>query len=218
MSPSRRFDAVIFDMDGVLLDSEPLHHRVLNRVLSESDGYTLGDVEYNEFLGTTTEAMFATLSARHAFRSDIASYVRAYESTLLEALKQPLTPQPGVVALIRHCINAEIGLAVASSSKRTWVTTTLASLGLDAFFSVVVSGDDVVRGKPDPEIYRLAAARLAIHPQRCLAIEDAPKGVESACRAGMQVLGVRTPYTAHLQLEGVLRTVHSLEEVALDQL
>jgi HAD superfamily hydrolase (TIGR01509 family) len=214
----RRVDAVVFDMDGVLIDSEPLHYRVLNQVLRDADGYTLTEAENDEFLGTTTEAMFGTLIARHTLRHSIAEYVRAYESALLAVLQRPLVPQPGVVALIEQCAAGGVALAVASSSKRSWVTTTLQSLGIAHWFRVVVSGDDVARGKPDPEIYLLTAARLGIRPERCLAIEDAPNGVKSACRAGMTVLGVRTPYTAHLKLEGVLRSVDSLEDVRLDEL
>jgi HAD superfamily hydrolase (TIGR01509 family) len=214
----RRFDAVVFDMDGVLIDSEPLHYRVLNQVLRDAEGYTLTEAENDEFLGTTTEAMFGTLIARHALRHSIAEYVQAYESALLEVLQRPLTPQPGVVALIEQCAARGVAVAVASSSKRSWVTTTLRSLGIARWFCVVVSGDDVVRGKPDPEIYLLTAERLGVRPERCLAIEDAPNGVASARRAGMTVLGVRTPYTAHLKLEGVLRSVDSLEDVRLDEL
>jgi sugar-phosphatase len=80
---------------------------------------------------------------------------------------------------------------------------------------VVVSGDDVERGKPDPAIYVLAAQRLGVAAERCLVIEDAPNGVQSARAAGMTVLGVRTEYTAHLHLEGVARTVDSLAELDL---
>src|SRR5205085_8588610 len=133
-------------------------------------------------------------------------------------LDQPLAPQPGVRALIEACVARGIDIAVASSSKRSWVATTLRSLGIADFFRVVVTGDDVVHGKPDPEIYQRTAAQLGVRPERCLAIEDAPNGVASACRAGMIVLGVRTPYTAHLQLEGAFRTVDSLEEVSLNEL
>jgi len=213
-----RFDAVIFDMDGVLIDSEPLHYQVLHEVLRETDGYALTAAENDEFLGTTMEAMFTTLLARHSLRLSVPEYVRMYESALLHVLEQPHPPQPGVRRLIDQCIEHNVSIAVASSSKRAWVTTTLRSLKLAAYFPVVVSGDDVARGKPDPEIYLLTARRLALAPERCLAIEDAPNGVASACRAGMSVLGVRTRYTAHLQLEGVLHTVDSLEGMNLDDL
>jgi beta-phosphoglucomutase-like phosphatase (HAD superfamily) len=98
-----------------------------------------------------------------------------------------------------------------------WIDATLRSIGLEGTFETIVSGDDVTHSKPDPEIYLAAAARLAIAPDRCLAIEDSPNGATSAHRAGMQVIGVRTPYTAHLRLDGVLYIVNSLTEVDLPQ-
>jgi beta-phosphoglucomutase-like phosphatase (HAD superfamily) len=84
-------------------------------------------------------------------------------------------------------------------------------------FDAIVSGDEASVGKPDPEIYLLAASRLEVDPTRCLAIEDAPNGVASARAAGMTVIGVRTPYTAHLTLDGVLQTVDSLADLDLRQ-
>jgi len=211
--PARRFAAVIFDMDGVLLDSEPLHHTVLNGVLDETDGYAVPDAEYEDFIGTTTERMFASLIQRHGFRLTAPEYIERYDAAILNALRQPLDPLPGVVALLDRLATMGVPLGVASSSKRAWVDATVRSLGLSDYFAVMISGDDVTHGKPDPAIYALSAARLDVPAARCLAIEDAPHGVASARAAGMTVLGVRTPYTEHLVLEGVWRIVDSLEEV-----
>jgi beta-phosphoglucomutase len=214
----RRFDAVIFDMDGVLLDSEPLHHAVLNTVLTDTDGYTVPDAEYADFIGTTTERMFGSLTQRHRLHLGIRDYIERYDAAILRALRQPLEPLPGVVALLDRLQAMGLPRAVASSSKRAWVDSTVRSLGLSEYFAVMISGDDVTHGKPDPAIYKLTAARLDVPAERCLAIEDAPHGVASALGAGMAVLGVRTPYTAQLTLEGVLRTVDSLAELDLDDL
>jgi HAD superfamily hydrolase (TIGR01509 family) len=212
----RRFDAVIFDMDGVLIDSEPLHFEVLNAVLG-LDGQSLTREENEAFIGTTSEFMFSTLIARHRLPRSVADYLTLYDAMLLRALEQPRAPQPGVERLIACAREREMRLAVASSSRRLWIDATLHSLSLGSTFEVIVSGDDVLRSKPDPAIYTLAAERLGVPPSRCLAIEDAPNGVTSARRAGMPVLGVRTPYTAHLQLEGALQVVNSLTEIDLCQ-
>jgi HAD superfamily hydrolase (TIGR01509 family) len=217
LQQTRRFDAIVFDMDGVLIDSEPIHFEVLNTVLGR-DGHSLSRDENEEFIGTTSEAMFEALIARQHLRRSIAEYIACYDLTLLKALEQPRAPQPGVLDLIAQCRATGIRLAVASSSRRLWIEATLRSLGLSDDFDVIVSGDDVERSKPDPAIYRLAAQRLAVKPERCLAIEDSPKGVQSARGAGMTVLGVRTPYTAHLSLDGVIRTVESLADLDLEAL
>ena len=209
-----RFDAIIFDMDGVLIDSEPLHFEVLNEVLAE-DGHTLSRAENEEFIGTTTEAMWATLIARRGLVRPMAEYRALYDEILLRVLRQPREPAPGVLALIQRARQLGMRLGVASSSRRLWIEATLGSLGLSESFDTLVSGDDVERGKPDPQIYLLAAHRLGLSPRRCLAIEDSPNGVQSARAAGMPVLGVRTSYTSHLRLEGAERIVDSLAELDL---
>lgn len=210
----RRFDAVVFDMDGVLLDSEPLHHGVLQALLAQ-DGRTMDRAEYEQFIGWTMEAMFETLVDRHNLSVSPADYGGRYTAMLLSVLQQPLEPAPGVVPLLRRLHELGVQLAVASSSQRAWIDTTLRSLGIDGLFDAVASADDVVHGKPDPAIYLLAAERLGVPPARCLAIEDSPSGVVSARAAGMTVLGVRTTYTAHLHLEGAERIVDSLAELDL---
>jgi HAD superfamily hydrolase (TIGR01509 family) len=209
-----RFSAVVFDMDGVLLDSEPLHHGVLNELLAR-DNLILDRPEYERFIGWTTEAMFEALIAKYGLSRSVAEYSARYADLVLRVLHEPLDPAPGVITLVQRLRELEMGLAVASSSQRAWIEVTLHSLGLAAMFDTVVSADDVERGKPDPAIYVLAAQRLGVAPRRCLAIEDSPSGVRSARDAGMTVLGVRTPYTAHLQLDGAERIVDSLAELDL---
>jgi HAD superfamily hydrolase (TIGR01509 family) len=209
-----RFDAVVFDMDGVLVDSEPLHFEALGAVVGEA-GVRLSRAENEEFIGTTVEATWSTLIARYRLPLAMAEYIRLYNAAVLELLEQPRAPEPGVAALIASARRLTMQLAVASSSSRLWIDATLRSIGLSDAFDAIVSGDDVEHSKPDPEIYLLASARLGLAPERCLAIEDAPKGVESARRAGMTVIGVRTPYTAHLLLTGATRTVDSLTELDL---
>ena len=209
----RRYDAIVFDMDGVLLDSEPLHYAALNTALS----MRLSREEYEQFIGTRTEAMLSDLIARYDLRRSHAEYLHEYDAAVLEQLQEPRPPADGVVALMQFARDLGMRLALASSSRRVWIDASLRSLGLADAFDAIVSGDEVSAGKPDPQIYLIAASRLGISPRACLAIEDAPNGVASARAAGMTVLGVRTPYTAHLQLDGVALTVDSLADLDLDQ-
>lgn len=209
-----RFEAVIFDMDGVLIDSEPLHFAVLSELLRRA-GRTYTRAENEQFIGTTSETMFSTLIARHGLSGTVAEYIARYDEMVLGVLQEPHAPAPGITALIARLRELNKRLAVASSSRRAWVDATIRSLGLADAFDVVVTGEDVERGKPDPAIYLLAAQRLGAGPDQCVAIEDSPNGVQSARSAGMTVLGVRTEYTAHLNLDGVVRTVDSLAELDL---
>ena len=201
-------------MDGVLLDSEPLHFEALSSVLA-ADGVTLTQAENEEFIGTTVETTFGTLIDRYALPRSLPEYIGIYDAAVLRVLEVRREPAAGVVELLSAARARGMRVALASSSRRLWVDATLRSIGLSDAFEVIVSGDDVQHGKPDPEIYLLAASRLGLAPERCLAIEDAPNGVLSARSAGMPVIGVRTAYTAHLQLDGVLFTADSLKEVKL---
>jgi beta-phosphoglucomutase len=204
------YAAVVFDMDGVLLDSEPLHHEVLNAVLA-AEGCELSFEQYRPYIGTTLEYTWTDLIERLSLTGPIASYIARYDEGILEGYRRHSELAPGAYALLETLTRLGIRRAVASSSQTSWVETCLQTMGVRDFFEVVVTGEMVTRSKPDPEIYRLAATRLDVDPTRCLAIEDAPKGVLSARAAGMTVVGVRTPYTAHLPLEGAATIVDSLE-------
>ena len=210
----RRFDAVIFDMDGVLLDSEPLHFEALGGLLAH-DGLQLTLAENEEFIGATVEATFSTLIARHHLPRSLGEYISLYDEAVLRILQQPRPPSHGVVQLIARTRDLGMRLALASSSRRLWIDATLRSIGLANTFELIVSGDDVEHSKPDPEIYLLAGSRLDLPPERCLAIEDSPNGVKSALAAGMPVVAVRTPSTAHLSVAGALKTVDTLADPSL---
>jgi HAD superfamily hydrolase (TIGR01509 family) len=198
-------------MDGVLLDSEPLHHVVVNDLLAEY-GHTIGEEIYHSYLGTTLEYTWQDLIHRFDLPQTVDYYRTRYDEAILESYRKHSVPSPGVVELVAGLQQRGLKLAVASSSRTVWVETALEKLGLRPAFEAVVTGDMVTRSKPDPEIYLLAAERLGVDPAHCLAIEDAPKGVASARAAGMTVVGVKTDYTAHVTLEGADVVLESLTE------
>jgi HAD superfamily hydrolase (TIGR01509 family) len=209
-----RFAAVIFDMDGVLIDSEPLHFAAVNEVLG-SAGQSLTRQDYEAFIGGTTERMWDDLIRRRRLPHARSYWLERYDETVLRVLSRSWPAEPGVLDLVRKLRSMGTPLGVASSSTRAWIDATLRSIGLSDAFAARAAGDDVAHGKPAPDIYLLAAERLGVSPEDCLAIEDSPAGVLSARAAGMTVLGVRTPYTAHLRLDGVSRVVDSLAELDL---
>ena len=204
--------AVIFDMDGVLVDSEPLHEQAIGAVLA-AEGYRLTAEEYAGLVGTTVGYLWEFLFKRFPLVGDWTIYHARYEAAIVERLTTgPLEPEPGVRELIQRFAREGRRLAVASSSPDVVVRATLAGLGLDGAFALHVAGDQVTRGKPDPEIYLTAASRLGVPPVRCLAIEDSLHGIEAARRATMAVVAVRTRYTAGRTLDAT-RVVDSLAEL-----
>jgi beta-phosphoglucomutase-like phosphatase (HAD superfamily) len=203
--------AVIFDMDGVLADTEPIQEAALAAFLALR-GKSLSPSYYAETIGLDYRAFWIDLTARYGLSESVDECVAGYEPMLLGRLVG-LEAAPGATELVRALESAGVPMAVASSSFRPVVEATLGAIGLSGAFKAVVSGDEVTNGKPAPEIYLRAAGRLGVEPGKCVAIEDSANGVRAAIAAGMACLGVVTPYSTSEQLQAT-RTVRSLAEVA----
>ena len=193
------FSAVIFDMDGVLLDSEPLHYEAV-RLILEEQGVEFPIEDYFRYLGTTLTSTWDDLCERYP----IAMYFEQFEARYnADVLKQYQAGAPlirGARGLVEQLRNAGVPIAVASSSHREWVEAALTGAGLRDYFDQTTAGNEVSMGKPSPEIYLKAAEKLGFDPANCVAIEDAPAGVESAKAAGMSVVLVRSELTNDLDL------------------
>ncbi len=180
--------AVIFDMDGVLVDSAPAHFESWRR-LAKQCGRDI------------TEEQFAATFGRQN-RDIIPLLIGEVSGTTLEALadrkeefyraliRDSAPVIDGAVDLIRSLHQAGVSLAVGSSGPRANIDLVLHAMGASELISVIVSGDDVIRGKPDPQVFTIACERLGVDPQRCVVIEDAPAGVEAARAAGTRTVAV----------------------------
>ncbi|MBH77559.1 MAG: hypothetical protein CL897_04965 [Dehalococcoidia bacterium] len=212
MSSSSAFAAVIFDMDGVLVDGEPIYYGAASKVLAE-DGYTFPLDRYKRYMGTK--------SGWNEFVEDLglprsSSYYRdRCDKLIADGYLSVESGLPGAVDLVQGLRELGIPLAVASSSRRANVETCLNRLGIADDFDAVVTGSDITDGKPAPDIYLRAAGLLGVFPSQCLAIEDAPAGIRAAQAAGMTCWAVRTDYTRDLPLPNPDRVLESLEQVDL---
>lgn len=205
--------AAIFDLDGVLLDSEPLHHQAANAVLREDGRSVLSLAEYTRYLGWTDDDMWRDLRVTRSLGQPHQHYLRRFSSHIVAAYQQHATAAPGAAGLLGWLAAHGLPLAVASSSRTGWVETCLDTIGLRRFFGTVAGGDMVTSGKPDPEIFLLAARMLGVRPAHCVVFEDSPAGVTAATRAGMNAIAVCTPYTPPGLASGALLTVRSLSDV-----
>jgi beta-phosphoglucomutase len=206
--------AVIFDLDGVLVDSEPLHHCAANAVLAQDGHPPLSVAEYSRYLGQTDEDLWHELRALRGLARPHEHYLRRFDSHVLAEYRQHATAAPGAVDLLDWLTACGLPLAVASSSRVQWVETCLDAIGLRRYFDRIVAGDMVTRGKPDPEIFLVAAHQLRAQPGRCVVFEDSPAGVTAASRAGMYTIAVCTSYTPPGLVHGAHFTVNSLAEVS----
>ena len=197
-------------MDGVLVDGEPLHFEAVNQLLAE-EGKAISLEEYLPYMGT--KAGWREMIEQFQLQKAYDDYAPRYSDLVVDAYRAHAEPLPGAVELVGRIRSGGLLVGVASSSIRRWVDACLDKLGLAHSFDAIVSGDDVEDGKPAPDIYLLAARRLGVDPSRCLAIEDAPAGIQSAHAAGMTCWAVRTPYTRGLTLPSPGREFESLQEI-----
>ena len=207
-----RATQVIFDLDGLIVDSEPTHERATAEYLA---GFGVGvDQALNDsMMGRRVRDLTDVFAPRIGISPDEAFEGREQVFWRLLAA-EPLRPMPGLHRALERLAAAGLPLAVASSGTRAYVAHVLERLAIRDAFTAVVSGEDVVNGKPDPEIYLLAAARLKAEPAGCAAVEDAPQGIAAARAAGTRVVAVPNPLTAGLNLDAAEVVVGDLEAAA----
>lgn len=218
-------DAVVFDFDGIIVDTEPLHYKAFQEILVPLGlGYSWQEY-LDRYLGFDDRDAF-----REAFRAggrelsdqELRAHMEAKAEAFLSIVSAGVPPYPGVVELIR-AISGKLPLALCSGALKSDIEPILAQLSLTGAFDTMVTADQVAASKPDPESYRLALKRLQelfpgrVNPASSLAIEDTPAGIASATGAGLQVLAVTNSYPEE-RLAGALRVVESLAGVDLEAL
>lgn len=183
--------AAIFDLDGTLADTMPVHFRAWQEV-GPRFGISFPEARFYALGGTPTAQIAAMLAAEQGRTPDIAAVVREKEEAVLRRFDE-IQPIAAVVELARRC--RENGpIAIASGGTRAMVERTLRQIGLFDWFPVVVTAEDTVRHKPEPDVFLEAARRLGVAPARCTVYEDTDLGLEAARRAGMRGVDVRPLY------------------------
>jgi HAD superfamily hydrolase (TIGR01509 family) len=181
------FRAVAWDIDGTLIDSEPLHQRALVAA-SAALGVDLSDIEPEAFRGVHAIDIWEALKSRFPAGSLFKTWIAAIEGYYVAHVGE-LEPNPGALEAMRNLAERGIAQACVSNSGRTIVDANIEALGLGKIIAFSLSLDDVSSGKPDPEPYREAARRLALPAAAVVAVEDSGAGARSARAAGLYVVG-----------------------------
>lgn len=203
---------IIFDMDGVLLDSEPFIIKAASQMFAEK-GLKVKAQDFHPFTGTGEGRAIGGIAEKYNFSLDLPQAKKRTYDIYLEIIKDNLKPLAGVIEFIANCKKMNKKTAVASSADWRKVKGNLEEIKITAeTFDAVISGNDVINKKPNPEIFLLAAERIGLNPKDCLVIEDALSGVKAAKAAGCKCLAITSSFTP-AQLPGANFYAPNLSQV-----
>ena len=211
-------EAIIFDMDGVLVDSEYTYFQSKSQILSEA-GHEVEDSYHFQFMRTTSDYMWEKMKQEFYLPLSVAEYIQQ-----MTALRQAMIKRDGIRVIphvqefVKGLSQAGLKLAVASSSSLAEIKVNLAEIGLSEYFSEVVSTEEVEHSKPAPDVYLAAAERIGIMPENCLGIEDTKNGTGAVRNAGMVCVGFANPAFPKQDLAFADRVVSSFAELDADSL
>ena len=204
--------AVLWDLDGVLVDSAPFHFQAW-RELFQSLGKGFADADFRRTFGLRNDAILRDILGELA-PAEVERLARKKEELYRDKIEGRVTAIPGAVDLLRCLQQTGMKMAIVSSAPGENVCVVLRSLGLEGVFEAVVAEEDAPKGKPDPQGFLLAAEKLGVAPPECVVIEDAPGGLEAAKRAGMRCIGLASSRPREA-LTGADLVVDSLAEAAV---
>lgn len=207
--------AVLFDHDGTLVDSEPVHLLLWQQVLLPL-GITLDTATYQtHHAGMPTPANAQALVQRFGLKLSAAQLSDAkHEATVQWLAARPFPLMPSTREVLKRLRAAGLRLAIVTGAEAAGAQRTLEGHGLEEMFDVVVSGDDVRRSKPSPEGYQLAMARLGLPPEVCVAVEDTETGVRAAADAGVCTVAIPHALSAHQDLSRAHQRFDDLAQAA----
>ena len=210
-------NAIIFDMDGVLIDSHPVH-RAAWREFLRSLSLDVRDDDLEYILGGGTRADILRHFLGDLPEVELAEYGRRKDE-IFRSLEYEIRPAPGVIAFLSELEQLGLARAVATSASEIRTASTIERMGLGGYFDAVITAADVVAGKPNPRVYQLACERMNVRGVNALAFDDAPAGVIAARAAGLRCIGVSSNGGAQLLLDaGAERVIGGFTGFALDVL
>ncbi len=208
--------AVIFDMDGVIIDSAPYHYAAWQTVWKKKGiSFSLESFKHN--FGRRSEMQVKEIIGDDAPEKEVLSIAREKDALFREIVKGNIKPLPGAVELIASLKEYGVPIAVGSSAPDETVNLVIKALGIDRYFDAVVSGSEVTEGKPSPQIFLKAARKLGCEPEKCLVIEDAAVGITAAKLGRMYALAVTNTHPREVLKDADI-IVDSLAEVTAAEL
>lgn len=213
-----KFKAVLFDMDGVIVDTEPLHRKAYFKLFEQLDIH-VSEQMYATFTGASTQKVCTRLIADFGLQNsweELAAIKRNYFKDYFDH-DPDFNLIPGVRDLIEHYYQQGIKLVVASSAHSNTIEWVFEKFGLEKYFLGKISGADLKESKPHPEIFQIAARISGEHEKDCMVIEDSTNGILAANAAGIFVVAFTSPHTAHQNYATANKIIHNYQEIYTHQ-
>jgi len=211
--------AVVFDMDGVIVDDIKCDFSCWKRALCRS-GVNLSLGEYKRFSGMTAKQIFRKY-IEDISDDDTIVLEGEKDKYFVECLKKGgVTMTRGLISFLNLLLDNSIAISLATAASKKKANSILEHFSIDSYFQVIVTGDDVSTGKPDPQIFLKASAILGMSPQECVVVEDAPNGVRAAKKGGMKCIAITTTHKAEelAEADKIINTFAELTFLTLSQL
>ncbi len=210
--------AFIFDMDGVIIDSEPLHFDVDRKTIAYY-GHSVMQKDLERYVGMTNPEQWAIIREEYGIGHTVEEIIEYQMGRKIEELRAAeLEPIRGIIELLAELKKGGIPRAIASSSPPLFIEAVLEKFGLQDEFAVVVSGERVPRGKPAPDVYLRAAELLGVEPAGCVVLEDSKHGIDAAKAAGMRCIGYVNPNSGNQDLSRADLIVSAIGDIRLEDL
>ncbi len=208
-----KIKAVLFDMDGLMIDSEPLHLQAFNKVFEKFGKHLSGEENSKRYVGIADVGVVEDMVNRFNLPISAHELLVEKQNAYKDILKNGLVTQPGLIDLLTKLHSSGYKIAIGSGSYRVQIEIVIEGLNISSFIDQYMAIDDVKAGKPAPDIYLLAAKKLAVDPAECLVLEDAPSGVSAAKAAGMICFAIPSKETKGLDFSFADKVLGSLSEV-----
>lgn len=210
--------ALIFDMDGVIIDSEPIHFEVDIQTMREF-GVNISIDELNKYVGTTNEYMLNDLKNKYKIKKSFEEMLEyKMELTIRKIKEAKISAILGIPELLISLKSKNIKTAIGSSSPKELINTVIEKFKLEKYFECIVSGDDVKEGKPKPDIYLEVSKIIGVAPEECIVIEDSRNGVLAAKNAGMKCIGFKNINSGNQDLSKADVIVDSIKSINIENI
>lgn len=216
MSDDANLQAVVFDLDGLMFNTEELYEEVGTQLLARRGKQFTADL-LDQMMGRPSPTALQIMIDWHQLETTVDRLEQETDELFPAILDQRLAPMPGLMRLLDELERVGIPKAVATSSRRSFVTDVLGRFDLERRFAFLLTAEDVVRGKPDPEIYGTACRRLGLDPAQVMVLEDSENGCRAAVSAGTFAVAVPGPHSRNHSFDGTRFRAQSLEDPRIFQ-